>query len=111
MNAKLLLSRLLLLVIVFVLSSGNGYAVAPFSQAGAQTLSKPNIVLIVTDDQHMHHLKNMPYLSNNPKGHWVTFTNAFENVPLCCPSRANILSGQYAHHTGVNTNGGSRFRE
>ena len=111
MNALSLLSRLLLTIIVLVLSVGSRYQTAIAHNSIAQASSKPNIVLIVTDDQHMHHLKNMPYLSNNPKGHWVTFTNAFENVPLCCPSRANILSGQYAHHTGVNSNGGTRFRD
>lgn len=30
--------------------------------------------------------------------------NFFVNVSLCCPSRTNILRGQYAHNTGVLTN-------
>ena len=28
-------------------------------------------------------------------------------TPLCCPSRASILAGQYAHRTGVYKNGGN----
>src|SRR6266508_2437055 len=37
-------------------------------------------------------------------------TNAFVHYPLCCPSRATILSGLYAHHHGVKSNsGGKRF--
>ncbi len=34
----------------------------------------------------------------------VSFNNYFVNVSLCCPSRATILRGQYAHNTGVYSN-------
>ena len=57
----------------------------------------------------------MPWLESrleDPTDHWVRFTNAFVNVPLCCPSRATILTGRYAHHTGVEDNGdGAAFDE
>jgi len=34
----------------------------------------------------------------------MTFQNAFVSNALCCPSRATIMRGQYAHNTGVWTN-------
>jgi arylsulfatase A-like enzyme len=72
--------------------------------AAAQAPDRPNIVLILTDDQTLDSMPQMPFLSSHPGGHWTEFSNAFLNTPLCCPSRATILSGQYSHHTGVRTN-------
>lgn len=71
----------------------------------------PNIVLIVTDDQSYGTLPSttpgMPWLQSqisDPDGHWSWFPNAFVNTPLCCPSRASILTGLYSHNTGVRDN-------
>lgn len=72
---------------------------------------RPNIVLIVTDDQSPDSLPHdppaMPYLQarmEDREDHWISFPNAFLNTPLCCPSRATILTGRYSHHTGVRSN-------
>ena len=49
----------------------------------------------------------MPWLQSqmqDPDGHWLWFPNAFIQTPLCCPSRATILSGRYSRHTHVRTN-------
>ena len=37
------------------------------------------------------------------------FPNGFATTPQCCPSRASIFSGQYAHNTGVVTNDATTF--
>jgi len=73
---------------------------------------RPNIVVILADDQSFDSLPHeppvMPRLQamiEDPDDHWISFENAFLNTPLCCPSRATILTGQYSHHTLVQTNG------
>jgi arylsulfatase A-like enzyme len=34
----------------------------------------------------------------------VLFPNAFANTPVCCPARANFLTGKYAHANGMVAN-------
>lgn len=82
----------------------------------AQSTTKPTIVLIVTDDQRWDTLDAMPTVRRELMARGVTFSNAFVTTPLCCPSRASILTGAYAHTTGVWQNSGPiggfrRFRD
>lgn len=66
----------------------------------------PNVILIVTDDQRFDTLRYMPTVSRQLVGRGVTFSNMFVTNPLCCPSRASILTGQYSHTNGVWQNSG-----
>ncbi len=73
--------------------------------------TRPNLVVILSDDQAPDTLPSdppaMPWLQAriaDPEDHWLWFPNAFINTPLCCPSRASILTGLYSHHTGVRRN-------
>jgi N-acetylglucosamine-6-sulfatase len=71
-------------------------------KAQAQTApAKPNIIFILTDDQPESTLRYMPNVQSRLKGEGRNFNNAFNVYPLCCPSRAIIQRGQYAHNTGV----------
>ena len=36
--------------------------------------------------------------------HGTEFTNYYDATPLCCPSRAGVLTGQYGHNNGVLSN-------
>jgi N-acetylglucosamine-6-sulfatase len=68
----------------------------------------PNIIFILTDDMRKDDLnaRYMPKTSSLLADQGISFRNAFVSNPLCCPSRATIMRGQYAHNTGVwfNTN-------
>ena len=63
---------------------------------------RPNIVLILTDDQDttMGSTKPMVEARKIIADAGVEFQNAFTTSPICCPSRASILTGRYLHNTG-----------
>ncbi len=78
-------------------------AVATFAE-------RPNVVLIVIDDQRYdafsfagHPFLETPNLDALAKNS-VVFDNAFVTTSLCSPSRASILTGQYAHKHQVLAN-------
>lgn len=64
----------------------------------------PNIIVILTDDQDYETLDFMPILQEELIGNGVNFTRAYVTTPLCRPSRASMLTGQYARNHGVLTN-------
>jgi len=79
----------------------------------------PNIVVIPTDDlaagdltpATLEHMPNLKSLMEEG----TTFENAFVTNSVCCPSRATILRGQYAHNHQILSNapplgGAERFR-
>lgn len=66
--------------------------------------AKPNIVLILTDDQTLSDMNRMPTTNSVLGAKGVTFNRAFVTYPLCCPSRATIFRGQYPHNTGILSN-------
>ena len=66
----------------------------------------PNILFFLTDDQDTE-LGGLEPLSKARRWiaeHGVTFENSFATVPLCCPSRASILTGLYQQNTQVFNN-------
>ena len=80
-----------------------GFSGSMPQDAGALS-AKPNIVFILTDDMRKDDLKYMPKTRSVLKEKGMTFENAFVSHALCCPSRATIMRGQYAHNTGVWSN-------
>jgi N-acetylglucosamine-6-sulfatase len=71
---------------------------------------RPNIVFILIDDLRWDELgiAGHPYLKTpnidriGQEG--AMFRNAFMTTPLCSPSRASFLTGQYAHTHGITDN-------
>lgn len=64
----------------------------------------PNILLILTDDLDLAAAKYLPRVQSLIKDRGVNFSNYVVNISLCCPARATILRGQYAHNTKIYTN-------
>ena len=67
---------------------------------------RPNVVVVLTDDQDAASLKVMKGLKRKLGRRGATFRNSYAVYPLCCPSRATLLTGQYPHNHGVLDNGG-----
>jgi N-acetylglucosamine-6-sulfatase len=69
--------------------------------------NRPNVVVLMTDDQTVESLRVMPNVQHLLADKGVTFDNSFVSYPLCCPSRATYLTGQYPHNHGVWGNAGA----
>lgn len=71
----------------------------------ARADERPNVLIIVTDDQRRDLMPALPKTLELFEGGGRSFTNGFATTPMCCPSRASILTGRYAHNHGVIHNG------
>jgi N-acetylglucosamine-6-sulfatase len=68
----------------------------------AQSRAKPpNIVFVLSDDEDLGIHAYMPKVKALIEDQGAVFENFFVTYPLCCPSRASILRGQYPHNTLV----------
>jgi arylsulfatase A-like enzyme len=64
----------------------------------------PNIVFILTDDQDMPSLAQMPQVKALLTDQGMRFDRHYVSLSLCCPSRISGLRGQFAHNTGIYKN-------
>jgi arylsulfatase A-like enzyme len=93
---------LLALGAIVVLALG-AHAAKP-SIAGAQATAKPNIIVLLTDDQESRSMRVMKIVGKELKRKGVTLKRFYDNFPLCCPARTTLLTGQYAHNHHVLSN-------
>ena len=93
-------------MIAGVLSGGAGAEPrerAKSKGGGPPQQTRPNVIVVMTDDQS-DSLQGMPAVRKLLAARGTTFTRSFVTLPLCCPSRATFLTGQYAHNHGVRLN-------
>jgi len=77
----------------------SGEADRAAAQAGTNV--RPNIVLVMTDDQNVEQMAALNQTRALIGGAGTTFANSFSSFPLCCPSRSTMLTGQYPHNHRV----------
>jgi len=80
-------------------------ASGPTAADAAGPSPRPNVVVLMTDDQTLQSMRAMPRTKALLGTEGARFANAFVSNPRCCPSRATFLTGQYSHNHGVLTNG------
>jgi arylsulfatase A-like enzyme len=79
-------------------------AAAQARPASAAKDGRPNILVVMTDDQAQADLKHMPNVKRLLMKQGTTFADAVDSYPLCCPARATFITGQYEHNHGVASN-------
>ncbi len=64
---------------------------------------RPNILFIMVDDldAELDTISYMPHLQDSMISQGLTIEEYFITTPLCCPSRATYLRGQFTHNHGV----------
>ena len=113
---RVMVRRLLVLaccaLVVSAAAPGAGAAVVRSTGATDPSVARPvdarrpNILLMISDDQAWSDFTPslMPTVYSQLVDQGVLFKRAYVNTSLCCPSRAQIVTGLYEHHTGVDTN-------
>ena len=104
-------TKRLLALIAFLVLAASAMAIATGSDAVRDAASapgsgKPNIILILTDDQDLilGSMDALPQVHELLAKEGTTFANAFVPLSLCCPSRSSILTSLYTHNTQIYTN-------
>lgn len=81
-------------------------------------LPRPNVIVILTDDQRWDSIDGthgpspqlglpaMPTTFGRLAGEGITFTQAVVTTPICGPSRGSFFTGLYMHRHGMVANGG-----
>jgi uncharacterized sulfatase len=80
--------------------------------AAAAPVSKPNIIVVFTDDHGYADLSSQQVLDDVQTPHidalaagGVRMTSGYVTAPQCVPSRAGLLNGRYQNRFGVESNG------
>ncbi len=82
----------------------------PFAVKGDEAPPRPNVLLIICDQLRARALGCMgnpdvktPHI-DRLAAEGILFRQTFANSPVCCPARAVLLTGRYAHKNGAVVN-------
>jgi arylsulfatase A-like enzyme len=82
-------------------SSGRGSDGAHLAGVRKPAEPRPNVIVVLADDLDTSLLPYLPNVTRLIRDQGASFSNFFVEQSSCCPSRASILSGLYAHNHGV----------
>jgi arylsulfatase A len=98
----------------FRLTMANLLTALTASSLAAAEPVKPNVIVILTDDQGTADLRiagatdlETPHLDELAR-HGVRFTQFYAAAPVCSPSRAGLLTGRHPVRAGMPSNGPSQ---
>ena len=117
--------RLLLLSLLILCSaSASGAATLAASQSpglvgqagssdAAEPVDRPDIIVVMVDDLGYipddRLLRRLPSINEFWLRDGLRFTQAYNEIPVCCPARANFQSGQHSLRNGVIVNDWAGF--
>lgn len=97
-------------IILMLLAAGPLFAAEQPEVTTKAAPTRPNVVIVLTDDLDTHSLTRMVNIGMMPKlkskviNMSTQFNNSFVTTSWCCPSRATLLTGLYSHNHNVFTN-------
>lgn len=81
-----------------------GKGAAPAATPSFEAANPPNLLIVLSDDQRFDTMEYMPLSQAQIFDQGTTFLRAYATTSSCCPSRASLLTGKYAHNHGVHLN-------
>ena len=93
--------------LLFVISCSESETSASNTSQEEETESpttRPNIIFVLTDDLDYSSVQKMPQIRSRLIEEGLSLEEAFVSHPVCCPSRATILTGLYDHNHHVISN-------
>ena len=119
-KSRTLFTRVLLVflacLVAFLVAGCSGAGGFAREEEAETSVDQPNIVFVLADDLDYASAWQMPEIGSLLRDGGASFENASVSYPICCPSRATMLTGEYAHNHNVKGNkrpvgGFEKFRE